>query len=99
MLSQQTFLLKSAIKALSDDCSNTGNLIDSLTVVVGMIVVMTANVDIEDRLTNGATGVVKYIDYRMERTNRPSIIWVLFDYLRIGRSARQKYRYIYSSTK
>ena len=38
----------------------------SLTVVVGMIVVMTANVDVEDGLTNGATDVVKYIYYRMD---------------------------------
>ena len=42
-----------------------------------MIVVMTANVNVEDGLTNGATGVVKYFDYRMEGTNRPSIVWVL----------------------
>ena len=64
------------IKFLPDHCSNTGNLMKSLTVVVGMIVIMTANFDVEDVLTDGATGVVKYIDYRMERTNRPSIIWV-----------------------
>ena len=57
----------------------------SLTVVVGMIVVHTANVDVEDGLTNGATGVVKQIDFRMEGTNRPSIIWVLFDDPRVGR--------------
>ena len=49
---------------------------NSLTVVVGMIVVMTANLDDEDGLTNGATGVVKLIHYRMKGTNRPSIIWV-----------------------
>ena len=79
------------IKSLPDDCSNTGNLMNLLTVVVGMIVVMTANVAVEDGLRNGATGVVKYIDYRMERTNRPSIICVLFDDPRIGRSAREKY--------
>ena len=41
----------------------------SLTVVVGMIVVHTANVDVEVGLTNGATGVVKQIDFRMEGTN------------------------------
>ena len=69
----------------------------SLTVVVGMIVVMTANVDVEDGLTNGASGVVKYIDNRMEGTNRPRIIWVLFDDPRIGRSAREKYRALYNS--
>ena len=75
------------INSLPDNCTNTGNLMKSLTVVVGMIVVMTANVDVEDGLNYGATGAVKYIDYRMEGTNRPSIIWVLFDEPRIGRSA------------
>ena len=69
----------------------------SLTVVVGMIVVHTANVDVEDGLTNGATGVVKYIYFRMEETNRPSIIWVLFDDPRVGRTAREKYRKLYNS--
>ena len=34
----------------------------SLTVVVGMIAVHTANLDVEDGLTNGATGAVKHID-------------------------------------
>ena len=86
------------IKSLPDDWSNTGNLMKSLTVVVGMIVVITANVDVEDGLTNGATGVVKLIDYRMKGTNRPSIIWVLFDDPRIGRSAREKYRAFYNSS-
>ena len=51
------------IKSLPDDCQKTGNLMKSLTVVVGMIVFMTANVNVEDGLTNGASGVVKYIDY------------------------------------
>ena len=34
----------------------------------------------------------------MEGTNRPSIIWVLFDDPRIGRSAREKYRALYNSS-
>ena len=77
VLSLQTFLLecKNLINKLPDDYSKTGHLMRSLTLVVGMIVVMTVNVDI-DGLKNGATGVVKHIDYRMEGTNRPSIIWV-----------------------
>ena len=45
-----------------------------------MIVVHTANVDVEDGLTNGATGVVKQIDFRMEETNRPSIIQLKHSY-------------------
>ena len=76
----------------------TGNLMKSLTVIVGMSVVLTANDDVEDGLTNDASGVVKYIDYKMEGTNRTSIIWVLFDDPRIGRSAREKYRALYNSS-
>ena len=59
---------------------------------------LTVNVDVEDGLTNGATGVVKHIDYRMKGTNRPSIIWVLFDDPRTGRSAREKYRTLCNSS-
>ena len=58
----------------------------SLPVVVGFIVVHTTNVDVEDGLTNGATGMVKQIDLRIDGTNRPSIIWVLFDDPRVGRT-------------
>ena len=86
------------INSLPDDYSKTGQLMKSLTVVVGMIVVHTANVDVEDGLTNGATGVVKQIDFRMEGTNRPSIIWVLFDDPRVGRVTREKYRKLYNSS-
>ena len=86
------------INSLPDDYSKTGQLMKSLTVVVGMIVVHTANVDVEDGLTNGATGVVKQIDCRMEGTNRPSIIWVLFDDPRVGRATREKYRKLYNSS-
>ena len=72
------------IKKLTVDYTQTGRLMKSLTLVVGMIVVHTANVDVEDGLTNDATGIVKYIDYRMEETNRTSIVWVLYDEL-VGR--------------
>ena len=50
------------INKISDDYTKTSRLMKSLTLVVGMIVAHTANVDVEDCLTNGATGVVKYID-------------------------------------
>ena len=59
-----------------------------------MIVVHTANVDVEVGLTNGSTGVVKQIDFRMEGTNRPSIIWVLFDDLElVGQHERNTENY------
>ena len=90
---------QSLIDKLPKDYAQTGQLKKSLTVVVGMIVVHTANVDVEDGLTNGATGVVKHIDFRwMEGTNRPSIIWVLFDDPRVGRATREKNRKFYNSS-
>ena len=95
VLSQQTGANRhqSLIDKLAKDYGQTGQLKKSLTVVVGMIVVHTANVDVEDGLTNYATGVVKHIDFRwMEGTDRPSIIWVLFDDPRVGRATREKNR-------
>ena len=90
---------QSLIDGLPKDYGKTGQLKKSLTVVVGMIVVHTANVDVEDGLTNGATGVVKHVDFRwMEGTNRPSIIWVLFDDPRVGKATREKNRKFYNSS-
>ena len=90
---------QSLIDKLPKEYGQTGQLRKSLTVVVGMIVVHTANVDVEDGLTNGATGVVKHIDFRwMEGTNRPSIIWVLFDDPRVGRATREKNKKFYNSS-
>ena len=90
---------QSLIDGLPNDYGKTGQLKKSLTVVVGMIVVHTANVDVEDGLTNGATGVVKHVDFRwMEGTNRPSIVWVLFDDPRVGRATREKNRKFYNSS-
>ena len=68
------------INKLSDDYTKTGRLMKSLTLVVGMIVTHTANVDVEDGLTNGATGVVKYIDYRMTTGWKKQIVQVLFGF-------------------
>ena len=86
------------IDKLPDKYSKTGQLMKSLTVFIGMKVVHTANVGVEDGLTNAATGVVKHIDFGMEGTNRPSINWVLFDDPRVGRTTREKYRKLYNSS-
>ena len=53
--------------------------------------VVSVNINVEDCLTNGATGVVKFIEYKMECSNRPSIIWMKFDDSRIGKATREKY--------
>ena len=48
------------INSLPDDYSKTGQLMKSLTVVVGMIVVHTANVDVEDCLTNRRLSAIMF---------------------------------------
>ena len=79
------------ISQVPDDASITANLEKFLTVAVGMKYVMSVNVNVEDGLTNGATGVVKFVEYEMEGSNRPSIIWMKFDDPRIGKATREKY--------
>ena len=87
------------ISQVPDDASITANLEKVLTVAVGMKYVMSVNVNVEDGLTNGATGVVKFVEYKVEGSNRPSIIWMKFDDPRIGKATREKYfqRGFYSS--
>ena len=83
------------IDQLPDDYAKTGHsMMKSFKEVVGMIV-HTGNVDVEDGLTNSATDVVKHINFRMEGTNFPHIIWVLFDDPRVGKTTRKKYRKLY----
>ena len=41
---------------------------------------------------------LKLIDYRIKGTNHPSIIWVLFNDPRTGRSAKEKYRAFYNTS-
>ena len=87
------------IEALPDDSNKTANLPKLLTVAVGMIYDITVNVNVADGLTNGSTCVVKFIEYKMEGTDRPSIIWVLFQDSQIGQSTREKFlnRGLYST--
>ena len=78
------------ISQVPDDASITANLENFLTVTVGMKC-MSVNVNVEDGLTNGATGVVKFVEYKIEDSNRPSIIYMKFDDPRIGKATREKY--------
>ena len=83
---------KETICNLPTDPSKTANLHCSLTIVVGMIYDLTVNTNTEDGLANGASCVVKSIEYKQKETNRPSIIWVAFDELNAGNDTRLKYK-------
>ena len=51
---------------------------------------LTTNIDVTDGLTNGAECVIENIDYRVENSTRPSIIWVSFPHPDIGRNLRRE---------
>ena len=78
------------ISQLPDDASITANMEKVLTVKVGMKYNISVNVNVEDGLANGATGKVKFIEYTIEGSNHPSIIWMKFDDPRIGKATREK---------
>jgi nucleoside-triphosphatase THEP1 len=54
---------------------------------------MTANVNVEDGLVNGATGTLNKISYTNNLlTNCPIRLWILFDDKRVGINARAKWK-------
>ena len=79
------------ISQLPDDPEKTANMEKVLTVKVGMKYNISVNINVEDGLANGTTGKVKFIEYKIEGNNRPSIIWMKFDDPRIGKATREKY--------
>ena len=79
------------ISELPDDPEKTANMEKVLTVKVGMKYSLSVNVNVEDGLANGATGKVKFIEYEIEGSKRPSIIWMKFNDHRIGKATREKY--------
>ena len=87
---------KKLLSKLPKDSSHTANLHLSLVIVVDMIYDLTVNVNTEDGLANGASCVIKYIDYRKANNSRPSIIWVQFDDPQIGVQRRKQYRRFYN---
>ena len=52
---------------------------------------ISVNVNVEDGLANGTTGKVKFIEYKIEGSNHPSIKWMKFEDPRIGKATREKY--------
>ena len=79
------------ISELPDDPEKTANMEKVLTVKVGMKYNISVNVNVEDGLENGTTGKVKFIEYKIEGSIRPSITWMKFEDPRIGKATREKY--------
>lgn len=62
-----------ATKRLPTDANKTANLHCSLVIVNEMMYDLTVNTDTEDGLANGASCVVKFVEYKRTEINRPSI--------------------------
>ena len=73
---------------LSDDLEpgKTGNMKRSLRIWVGARVILTANLDVDDKLCNGSEGVVKYIHVRttISSAKHGGTIYVKFDHEKAG---------------
>ena len=66
--------------------SETGNLESQLKLKIGAQVMLTSNLDIDDRLVNGLVGTVKQIKYK---NNEVSVVYVKFNDNNAGREAMQ----------
>ncbi|XP_062603984.1 uncharacterized protein LOC134265790 [Saccostrea cucullata] len=80
---------------LPDDSSKTAGLAKNVPIALGLQYEITANLSVEDVLTNGTSCRVEYIDRRQENTERPSIIWVSFDDRNTAKSWRYQYRHLF----
>ena len=69
---------------IPDDPTKTMGLNKIVAVAAGVKYDLTTNVKVTDGLTNGAECIVEKIDYRVENSSQPSIIWVSFPDAHIG---------------
>ncbi|XP_062614791.1 uncharacterized protein LOC134276564 [Saccostrea cucullata] len=84
------------VQNLPENPASTGQLRTNLVIAVDMLYDISVNLDVTDGLTNGASCVVKYIEYRQSRL-RPAIVWVLFADSSIGISRRHQYNHLFST--
>ena len=83
---------------IPDDPTKTMGLYPVVLVAVGAKYDWTANVAVVDDMTNGAECTVQNIDYRVNKSNKPSIIWVFFQDNHVGCRHRKEF-HIYTTKK
>ena len=89
--------LKNQIKKIRDDPTKTMGLYSVVSVAAVAKYDLTTNIDVTDGLTNGAECMIQSIDYRVENSTRPSIIWVSFPHPDIGRKHRRQHAHLYNT--
>ena len=91
-------LKKQMKNKIPEDPTKTMGLYSLVSVATAAKYDLTTNIDVTDGLTNGAECVIENIDYRVENSTRPSIIWVSFPYPDIGRNQRRENAHLYNAT-
>ena len=61
---------------IPEDPTKTMGLYSLVSVATAAKYDLTTNIDVTDKRTKGAECVMENIDYRVENSTRPSIIWV-----------------------
>ena len=69
-------LKKQMTNNIPDDPTKTMGLSSVVLIATAAKYDLTTNIDVTDGLTNGAECVIENIDYRVDNSTRPSIIWV-----------------------
>ena len=75
--------------AQNKDVNSTGNLPYQLNIKEGLLYDLTANVDVEDGMVNGAECRVRYIEKNPVNKTFPKCIWVEFIDSIVGRNLRR----------
>ena len=85
------------IAAHKKDVNSTGNLPHQLTIKMGLLYDLTANVAVDDGLVNGAECYVRGKEDDPSNVNFPKYIWIEFTDIKIGQKLRRVSNHQYSS--
>ena len=77
--------------AQNKDINSTGNLPYQLAIKEGVLYDLTANIDVEDGMVNGAECRVRYIEKNLMNESFPKCIWVEFIDSIVGKKLRQSW--------
>ena len=84
------------LSKIPDDAGKTMGLQKFLHLAIGPPYELCVNVCVEDGLTNGTSCVLKKFDFRVENSDRCSIIWVELENKSSGELWRQKYANLFN---
>ena len=82
------------MQCIPNDCSKTMGLMKQLQVTISARVELSANVNVEDGLANGSSGIVKWVQVNAT-TQKPEFVSIKFDHTGMGKTTRSTYTHLY----